>query len=87
MKQILDTFNIPLSVESDKVGNIVIKMPPALYDKLTKECACVLSKIQDSISYKVTLKEKPNKILKEIEDFAMIILISKSDKAKKILRK
>lgn len=87
MKQILETFKIPISVERDSVGNIILKMPPALYDKLTKECASVLSKIQDNISYKVSLKEKPSRILKEIEDFAMIILISKSDKAKKILNK
>lgn len=84
MKQILETFKIPISVERDTVGNIILKMPPALYDKLTKECQSVLNKIQDNISYKVSLKEKPSRILKEIEDFAMIILISKSDKAKKI---
>lgn len=84
MKQILDTFKIPISVQRDSIGSIVLKTPPALYDKLTKECQQVLNKIQDNISYKVNLKESPRKILKEIEDFAMIILISKSEKSKKI---
>lgn len=86
MKNVLQKFDIPIKIESDPVGNILIKMPPALYDKLIKECAQVLKKVQDNVNYKIKINDKMKNVVKEIEDYAMIISISKEDKSKNIIK-